>query len=578
MVRKKQDFKPATTSKAVSQPISTPKFEEVCCNENCKEKFSSKELKQIESNFVGMKFEARNAFIRASVNVSEEKRTYTIFSKKTCCKFFQNSLKISSKAISNAMSKWESDTTKDLRGSHGNHSILSGVKRTAVIEHIRKFPVYKSHYKRETSSSLYLESNLTVSLMYRLFEAEWYENHEKNSNESDDKPPSYTFYLEIFTSLGLKFKPLKSDTCKMCDLLRVKINATSSDDLKRKLSEELEIHQALGERLQNEMKRDIELAKTDSSIQVMVYDLQKVLIIPKAPSSMLYYTRNFNIYNLNIHENGNGNFYVWTEVDASRGSREIASCIIKHLNENLKEDTAETILWSDSCSGQNRNHIVACILLHFLHTSSSKYPNLKKITLKFLKSGHTYNICDTDFGTLEKAIRRQQIICTLQQYLDIMQKCKLKNPFKVIEMQKNDFIGTVGILRNITKRDVDKYSKENVSWLKTHELQLLSTHPFSLFLKYPSADEFKELNYQKLKRKASVGSVPWNQVQYEILYPDGRQLTAAKKKDLLKIASLLPVEGQEFIKKITQSEGVEYEDDIDGFAALDFEILNENEY
>ena len=120
------------------------------------------------------------------------------------------------------------------------------------------------------------------------------------------------------------------------------------------------------------------------------------------------------------------------------------------------------------------------------------------------------------------------------------------------------------------------FSKENVSWLKTHELQLLSTHSFSLFLKYPSADAFYELNYQKLKRKASVGSIPWHQVQYEVLYPNGRQLTEAKKKDLLKISSLLPVEGQEFIKKITQSEGVEYEDDIDGYAAVDYDILDEN--
>ena len=56
--------------------------ENPCCNENCRGKFSEIELKQIDNNFQAMTFEARNAFIRASVDNSTTPRKYTIFTKK----------------------------------------------------------------------------------------------------------------------------------------------------------------------------------------------------------------------------------------------------------------------------------------------------------------------------------------------------------------------------------------------------------------------------------------------------------------------------------------------------------------
>lgn len=548
------------------QPMQNPPiFQNICCNQNCQEKFSVNELHQLQNNFKGLLFEARNAFIRACISTnSTNKRVYTIFTKEVCVKFFLQTLKVTPCIVRSALTKWNNGVTKDLRGSHGKHSILSEEKRGAVINHIRKFPTYVSHYKRESSSALYLDPHLNISIMYRLFESEWYASHDKNSENYVEKIPSHTFYYQLFTALGMKFKPLKTDTCKTCDLIKTKAQAASTDDIKKKFLSELLQHQTVGEKLQKEMKDDITRAKIDKSIQVMVFDLQKVLILPKAPSSPLYYTRNFNIYNLNVHEKGNGNFYVWTEIDASRGSREIASCLIRHFKLNLAMETEELILWSDSCSGQNRNHIAN---------------HIKQIKLKFLKSGHTYNICDADFGVLEKSIRKHQIICTLDKYLEIMRECKAKNPFIVNQMTKENFYDPKNILKNITKRDYDKTSKENVSWLLTHELKLSKTHEFSLFLKYVSSESYFELNYGKLKRKSgTITSEKWTEVQMGTLFPDGRQLTTAKKKDLLKILNLLPEEGQIYIRKITEGESEDNLEDIDGFSALDFEILNQNEY
>lgn len=192
--------------------------------------------------------------------------------------------------------------------------------------------------------------------------------------------------------------------------------------------------------------------------------------------------------------------------------------------------------------------------LMFIFTKSSNFTIfLKKIFLIEIK-----------WYVKSKSLMQHQMKRIVYQFL-----LQIMKSFVVMKIAK----------KNITKRDFDKDSKENVSWLKTHEMKVVITHAFSLFLKYPDVDHFYELNYAKLKRKPlTITSLPWNQVHYVVLYPDGRKLTAAKKKDFLNISSLLPIEGQEYIKKITQSDEEDIEEDIDGFSASDYAILNDNEY
>lgn len=537
----------------------------VCCKKACQEDFQPSEKRQIEENFMKLNFQARTAFIRASISINPPKpNCYSLLSKKVCKNFFMSTLKITRSMIITALNKWEKGTTIDQRGKHGNHKMTSELFRESVITHLRSFPTYVSHYKREQSSSLYLDHSLNISTMYRLFIDQFNATHSETTT-----PPSYNYYYQCFNILGLKFKPLKTDTCKFCDLFQAKLLVVSSDEARKKIEVERKIHQAQAEGLRNQMKNDIERAKSDKSIQVLIYDLQKVLILPKAPSGPLYYTRNFNIYNLNIHENGNGTFHVWTELDASRGAKEISSCLINYMRKNIKEETEEIICWSDSCSGQNRNHITATMLL--AHLNSTEHPKLSKITLKFLKSGHTYNACDADFGVLEKSIRSHQTICTVDQYLDIMAKSRIKNPFNVVQMSRDDFIDAKNILKNITKRDFERGTKVAASWLKTHELVMTKNNPFSLYLKYLDAEDFIELNYAKLKRKGGlILSSPWNEVTCGVLYPNGRMMSAAKKKDLLSICHLLPPEGEQFIKKITDCETDDFPDDFDGIDESDF--------
>lgn len=576
MVREKQKFDKIKSDQDLEQEppqqVSVP--DKPCCFKVCAEKFSNDELTEIKENFHKMGYEARTSFIRACIDTSGANRAYSLFAKPVCGNFFMSSLDVSVQTIRTTLDKWKRGETKDKRGAHGQHAILPEHKREAVINHIQSFPAYVSHYKREESSALYLDPSLTIAKMYELFLEKWYENHEKNSEDKSDKPPGKFFYSEMFHALGLKFKPLKSDTCNFCDKMKFEILYASTEVLRAKYQKELDEHQDFGLKLQKEMKLDLKNAEKSDSVRVLVYDLQKVLILPKAPTNMMYYTRNFNMYNLGIHERGNGHFNVWYETDASRGAREIASCLIKHFDNTDMENIEELILWSDSCGGQNRNHIMAIMLLHYLHSRDGG--KLKKITLKFLKSGHSFNPCDSDFGVFEKSVERQQIISTPFEYIGLMKSCKTKNPFKVTVMTRNDFINPSNILKNITKRDFDKTSKETVYWLKTHELQLDIERPFSLYLRSNSNDPYYELNYAKLKRKSdTITSLEWHEIACGLLYPDGKKLSVAKKKDLIKIMPYLPPQGANFFKEITGTDTEDFEDDYDGYCAEDFDGIDE---
>lgn len=91
-----------------------------------------------------------------------------------------------------------------------------------IIEHIKSFTTYESHYAwKKSPNKLFLSPDLNVSKMYRLFLA-------KHASEflSGKPPVSRKWYHNIFlTKFNLSFSTPKVDTCSTCDALAIKINA-----------------------------------------------------------------------------------------------------------------------------------------------------------------------------------------------------------------------------------------------------------------------------------------------------------------------------------------------------------------
>ena len=102
--------------------------------------------------------------------------------------------------------------------------------------------------------------------------------------------------------------------------------------------------------------RHKEEAKVDKSFHVATFDLEQVLQSPKLNVSSLFYKRKLSTYNLTVYSLADNKCinYMWHEATAGRGSCEIATCVFKYMS-SLSGDVKKLGLYSDTCSGQNRN-------------------------------------------------------------------------------------------------------------------------------------------------------------------------------------------------------------------------------
>lgn len=220
---------------------------------------------------------------------------------------------------------------------------------------INKFPRYHSHYKPSKSNSTeYLSSSLNIIKMYRLV------CRAKKRNIL-----SGWMFRHIFnTQFNLRFGRPKVDTCKTCDQIEIKKKSFDPKD-HEKFEKEKQEHDALVQKYKSLFYEILTNAKEGrDNVEVLTFDLQRALEMPRLSTSVLYYKRQLWFYNLFIYDEKRriGHMYVWPESIASRGAQEISACICRHLRERMPANTVELILWSDSCYGQNRNIKLALIL------------------------------------------------------------------------------------------------------------------------------------------------------------------------------------------------------------------------
>lgn len=90
------------------------------------------------------------------------------------------------------------------------------------------------------------------------------------------------------------------------------------------------------------------------------------------------------MFNLTVYEVAakQGHAFLWDEINGQRGSNEIATCISKFIY-SLPKETKQLRLYSDSCPGQNKNAIIACML----HYSLSRHQGLELVQINFLEPG-----------------------------------------------------------------------------------------------------------------------------------------------------------------------------------------------
>ena len=112
------------------------------------------------------------------------------------------------------------------RSKHRNTWALSEEQKQSARDHINSFPVVDSHYCRRSTERQYLEFDVAIGKMYRLYA--------EQCNSAD--PVKLTSYAKILnTEFNLGFHVPWKDDCDQCDTHKTMSEAEKAKNEDRRL-------------------------------------------------------------------------------------------------------------------------------------------------------------------------------------------------------------------------------------------------------------------------------------------------------------------------------------------------------
>nr|CAH7768720.1 unnamed protein product [Callosobruchus chinensis] len=219
-------------------------------------------------------------------------------------------------------------------------------------------------------------------------------------------------------------------------------------------------------------------AKEDLSSLCGVFDLQQVIYLPISNETDIFYkSRN------------KGMLLFWNETVSKRGSSEIATCISHVLEYYSTKGIKSFYLYADGCAGQNKNSVIAAMLLHSL----SQFPSIDEISLRFFETHHGQSEGDAARSATNRAITTAGNLFVPSQLYPIMRLARRKQPYIVILMSYNDFKDFKMLskdMRILSFRSSEKGS--NINWTNVMEVMVKQSSPYTLL-------ELSQLNIEVLK-------------------------------------------------------------------------------
>jgi len=402
-----------------------PKIDEHLCQEKCRlkctERIDNSTRIEIFNSFHKLNATAQNVHLfscissqkpKLKVNTANNHRQvsaqYNVIingSRARVCKTaFQHLYGVTRGKLNHIIDQQKAGLPTARPSNRGHHltrpNKVSEDRREFVKAHIRSYPAEMSHYSRACNPNrMYLSSTLTVNSMYEMYVEKCHSEHET--------PVSSSMYRNIFVSdFNLGFGSPKTDTCSRCEAV--------GDELK------LKEHKERADRAFEVQRIDRQKAADGKKITI-AFDMEKTLPLPKLTVGDAFYLRQLWLYNLGVHvisnKVDNAHFHIWTENEGKRGVNEVCSSLLAFLsgNPDIGNEHSKLVAWSDSCEGQNKNHMMICFWQYLIHCK-----RFKSVDHKFPEPGHSYLDCDRDFGHVECAVKRHAPIYTVDEYQSIM--------------------------------------------------------------------------------------------------------------------------------------------------------------
>ncbi|CAG9836151.1 unnamed protein product [Diabrotica balteata] len=261
-------------------------------------------------------------------------------------------------------------------------TILSDVSPSLAVK-FNALPVMEYNYCRASSSGKYLlfEWSLKQSL-YKLYVAD-------HCQKQNIKPLFGKYFYQAIEMRNISQFHQKKDECEKCAGFKVetvyKTEQTARQNRKREARQK---------------KKDKKEEAYDCTV-----NLQADFLAPKSKVSNLHYRTKLQVHNLCVYNliNHDGFCFLWNKTEGALNAEEFASIWVYFLKESVipsaLHDGAKIILYTDGCSYQTRNAVMANGLLNLAVT--------KNITIKqkYLEPGHTQMEADSMHSTIEKHVR-----------------------------------------------------------------------------------------------------------------------------------------------------------------------------
>lgn len=311
---------------------------------------------------------------------------------------------------------------------NANYTVTKTIKQKAAFaekkegleQFIKILPLMESHYCRKNSTKLYLQPDWpSKQAIYKFYKDVWCTENEHNAMSS------CSFYNALEKKNISIFKP-KKDECELCAAYK-SANLSQSD---------YDEHISKKDEARNEKMKDKENEK-----HVFAMDLQAVLLCPKSNVSSLYYkmklkVHNFCMYNLNTKDTY---CFLWNETEGGVNSEEFASIVAKFLTSEvcplLHDDDRQIIIYSDGCTAQNRNSVMANALLNV------SMLNNVVIEQKYLEKGHTQMEVDSVHACIERKLKNK-IINVPADYISVCKEARVHPKPYYVHYLMNDFFNS----------------------------------------------------------------------------------------------------------------------------------------
>ena len=327
----------------------------------------------------------------------------------------------------------------------------------------------------------------------------------------------------------------RSDTCKVCDTFKVQTTAEEDEAKRKQLLCEWDLHKPRAQNAYHRLK-DTMYAKSNPDVVLLSFDLQQTLPTPHLSTNVVFYKRQMWTYNFGVHDGGSDQrtMYMWHEGTAARGSIEIGSCLLKHVS-TISTSATRLVLYSDSCGGQNRNIHLLCLYLHIVGN-----PNLPfdVIDHKFMIPGHSYLPNDRDFGVIEQAKRRHPQIYVPQEWYELVRTACRSNPFRVIEMETDDFKAIKDLKKCVVNRKVD-VTGGAIDWFSIRWIQVRKEDPLKFRFRR-SLNELEAWKEVDIRRKSKGRPPDIGRFSLVAAQSGPRTLKESKINDILSMLDFVP--------------------------------------